>query len=131
MAQIFHPSTNTISRVSIFGAIFLFGGLLWILNALNGSDYVTGRGEAVAVPFSHKHHKGIGTAAVTPHSTFGPSECRRRKPAWVVTANGPFRTGARKFRKASRSSGYAFRPARSPFRPSIRAQEYCGPCHGR
>ena len=72
MAQIFHPSTNTISRVSIFGAIFLFGGLLWVLNALNGSDYVTGRGEAVEqpVPFSHKHHvSGVGIDCRYCHST--------------------------------------------------------------
>ena len=29
MAQIFHPSTNTISRVSIFGAVFLLAVLLF------------------------------------------------------------------------------------------------------
>ena len=29
MAQIFHRSTNTISRVSIFGTLFIVAGLLW------------------------------------------------------------------------------------------------------
>ena len=63
MSQIFHPSTNTISRVSIFGSIFFAGSLLWGLVGVNRSDYLT----QVAVPrnqpvpFSHKHHvSGIG-----------------------------------------------------------------------
>lgn len=61
--QVFHPSTNTISRISIFGAIFFIGGLLWLLNAFNRSSYVTDVGVPVdqPVPFSHKHHvTGIG-----------------------------------------------------------------------
>ncbi len=61
--QIFHPSTNTISRVTIFGAVFFLVGLLWVLYAINDSHYVTAVGEAQPqpVPFSHKHHvSGIG-----------------------------------------------------------------------
>lgn len=61
--QVFHPSTNTISRVSIFGAVFFIAGLLWLLNAVNRSSYVTEVGVPVdqPVPFSHKHHvSGIG-----------------------------------------------------------------------
>ncbi len=60
MSQIFHPSTNTISRVSIFGSVFFAGSLLWGLVNVNRSDYLT----QVAVPrnqpvpFSHKHHVG-------------------------------------------------------------------------
>jgi len=30
MAQIFHPSTNTISKASIFGAIFILAGMAWV-----------------------------------------------------------------------------------------------------
>jgi hypothetical protein len=63
MPQIFHPSTNTISRVSIFGGALLLLGLLWVLYGVNSSAYVTGVGVAVGqpVPFSHKHHvSGIG-----------------------------------------------------------------------
>jgi hypothetical protein len=63
MSQIFHPSTNTISKVSIFGAVFFLGGLTWVVNGVNRSSYVTGVGEAreQPVPFSHKHHvTGIG-----------------------------------------------------------------------
>jgi hypothetical protein len=60
MSQIFHPSTNTIAKVSIFGAIFFAGGLLVVLNEINRSPYVTRVGVAreQPVPFSHKHHVG-------------------------------------------------------------------------
>lgn len=60
MAQIFHPSTNTISRVSIFGAVFILGGLVWAASILTRSSYVTHVNVARAqpVPFSHKHHVG-------------------------------------------------------------------------
>ncbi len=60
MAQIFHRSTNTISRVSIFGAVFFAAGLLWLLAVINRSGYVTNEGVAREQPvqFSHKHHAG-------------------------------------------------------------------------
>ncbi len=63
MAQIFHPSTNTISRVSIFGAVFLLAALLWLLLTINRSSYVSQAGvvRVQPVPFSHKHHvSGLG-----------------------------------------------------------------------
>ena len=60
MPQIFHRSTNTISRLSIFGALFLVLGLLWLGAAINRSSYVTEQNVARAqpVPFSHDHHVG-------------------------------------------------------------------------
>ncbi len=60
MPQIFHPSSNTFSKVSIFGALFLIGGGLYALAVLNRSAYVTEAGVAreQPVPFSHKHHAG-------------------------------------------------------------------------
>lgn len=60
MPQIFHRSTNTISRLSIFGALFLLLGLLWLVAAVNRSSYITEQGVARAqpVPFSHEHHVG-------------------------------------------------------------------------
>lgn len=63
MAQIFHPSTNTISKVSIFGGVFIVGGLLWLMGALNRSPYVTQANvvREQPVPFGHKHHvAGLG-----------------------------------------------------------------------
>ena len=41
MAQIFHPSTNTIARVSIFGIVILLGAMLWLVAAISRSSYVT------------------------------------------------------------------------------------------
>src|SRR5918912_923547 len=44
MAQIFHRSTNTISRVTIFGAIFIVGFILWIIGGIVRSPYFTNQG---------------------------------------------------------------------------------------
>ena len=58
MAQIFHRSTNTISRVSVFGGIGIIAVLVATLAAINRSSYVTEVGVARSQPvqFSHKHH---------------------------------------------------------------------------
>jgi Cytochrome c7 and related cytochrome c len=60
MPQIFHRSTNTLSRLSIFGAVFLIGALLWVVAEINRSPYVTQAFVAKEQPvqFSHKHHVG-------------------------------------------------------------------------
>jgi len=60
MAQIFHRSTNTISRVSVFGGIGIIVVLIATLAAINRSSYVTEVGVARSQPvqFSHKHHVG-------------------------------------------------------------------------
>jgi hypothetical protein len=60
MSQIFHHSTNTLSKFSIFGAVFVVAGGIWLLMAINRSPYVTGAGIAreQPVPFSHAHHVG-------------------------------------------------------------------------
>ena len=60
MPQVFRPSTNTFSRVSIFGAVFIIAALAWGSALINRSPYVT---EAYVareqpVPFSHRHHAG-------------------------------------------------------------------------
>jgi len=60
MPQIFHPSTNTLSRVTIFGGIFVLAGVLWMAAELSRSPYVTEAEVArdQPVPFSHAHHVG-------------------------------------------------------------------------
>jgi hypothetical protein len=62
--QIFHRSSNTIARVSIFGAVFFLGFFGWVLYTLMGdSGYVTGQYvvKHQPVPFSHEHHvRGLG-----------------------------------------------------------------------
>lgn len=58
MPQIFHRSFNTLSLVSIYGAVFLLAGLGWAMSVLVRSSYATNVGIAreQPVPFSHQHH---------------------------------------------------------------------------
>jgi hypothetical protein len=61
--QIFHRSTNTIAKVSIFGAVVFLALLGWVWSALLRSAYATGQNVVLAqpVPFSHDHHvSGLG-----------------------------------------------------------------------
>src|SRR5213080_3829875 len=61
--QIFHRSTNTISRATIFGAIFIVAVLLWAAIQFQRSPYVTYAEVArpQPAPFSHQHHvAGLG-----------------------------------------------------------------------
>ena len=63
MAQIFHRSTNSISRATIFGAIFVVSFIFWALAQIQRSPYVTYAGVVrnQPVPFSHQHHvAGLG-----------------------------------------------------------------------
>ncbi len=58
MAQIFHPSTNTISRLSLYGAVFVAALAGYAAYRINQSAYITDVNVALQqpVPFSHKHH---------------------------------------------------------------------------
>jgi hypothetical protein len=58
--QTFHRSTNTLSKVSIFGAVFMVGAALWATLAAARSSWVTQEGVAreQPIPFSHQHHVG-------------------------------------------------------------------------
>jgi cytochrome c7-like protein len=63
MPQVFHPSFNTLSKVSIFGAVFFLGAGVWAWDTLLRSSYNTQVNVArhQPVPFSHKHHvQGLG-----------------------------------------------------------------------
>jgi len=63
MAQIFHRSTNALSRITIYAAVFIVAGLGWVLMEIDRSPYTTGEGVILKqpVPFSHEHHvAGLG-----------------------------------------------------------------------
>jgi hypothetical protein len=63
MPQIFHRSFNVISKVSIFGAVFILAGIGWAASVLVRSSYFTNAGVARTQPvqFSHAHHvNGLG-----------------------------------------------------------------------
>src|SRR3978361_1847380 len=60
MPQIFHHSTNTLAKLSIFGAAFILLAAMWVLAEINLSSYNTGQfiEREQPVQFSHKHHVG-------------------------------------------------------------------------
>lgn len=63
MAQIFHPSMNTVAKASIFGAVFIVGLAGYIVSVVDRSPYETEAGitRDQPVPFSHEHHvRGLG-----------------------------------------------------------------------
>jgi hypothetical protein len=63
MAQVFHRSTNTIAKASLYGAVVFVGLAGWVLLTLARSPYVTRQGvvQKQPVPFSHDHHTaGLG-----------------------------------------------------------------------
>src|SRR5215210_260827 len=63
MAQIFHRSANTLSRVTIFGAVFIVAFVLWVIGGIVRSPVGTDQGieREQPVPFSHQHHvAGLG-----------------------------------------------------------------------
>jgi formamidopyrimidine-DNA glycosylase len=56
--QIFHPSTNTISRLTIYGAVIFVALLSYALYEVGQSSYYTAQTipQTQPVPFSHEHH---------------------------------------------------------------------------
>ncbi|MFO0927775.1 MAG: cytochrome c3 family protein [Gemmataceae bacterium] len=58
MPQIFHRSFNTLSLVSIYGAVFILAVAGWLLALAVRSSYATNAGNAreQPIPFSHQHH---------------------------------------------------------------------------
>ncbi len=60
MSQIFHRSTNTFAKVSIYGAVFFIAFLGWLFDAFSRSSWATQAGVAREQPvaFSHAHHVG-------------------------------------------------------------------------
>ena len=61
MPQIFHPSFNTIARLSIFGGLFAALGLVGVGYLVIGSPYQTQVGivRDQPVQFSHEHHARV------------------------------------------------------------------------
>ena len=60
MAQLFHPSANTVAKASIFATVFTIAGVGLIYWYIETSPYVTWAGVVrdQPIPFSHEHHVG-------------------------------------------------------------------------
>src|SRR5947208_16331884 len=77
MAQIFHRSANTLSRVTIFGAVFIVAFVLWVIGGIVRSPTGTDQGieREQPVPFSHQHHvSGLGIDCRYCHTTVETSD---------------------------------------------------------
>jgi hypothetical protein len=87
MSQIFHRSTNTISRVTIFGALFIVIALLWLLAAVNRSPWVTQAHVAREQPIQFSHERTSPATASTAATAIRRwrirrlQAFRRRRPA--------------------------------------------------
>src|SRR5437870_11728388 len=100
MAQIFHRSTNTLSKVSIFGAVFIIAALVTVISVLVRSPYFTEARvvRVQPVPFSHKHHvSGIGIDCRYCHTSVEDSSFAGIPPTKTcmnchsqIFANSPF-----------------------------------------
>ena len=112
MAQIFHRSSNTFSRITIFGAVFILAFLAWVVVQLDSSAYET-RASMMRdqpVPFSHAHHVGgLGMDCRYCHTTVETSSFANIPPTktcmnchsqiWITSptlepVRASFRTGA-------------------------------------
>src|SRR4028119_86249 len=87
MPQIFHRSTNTLAKLSIFGSIFVLLFITWAVAEINRSSWNTGAFDEREQPdqFSHRHHTGDARERV-----------RARGPARPVFAQAPH--GRRRYR---------------------------------
>src|SRR5262245_36843284 len=58
MAQVFHPISNVVSRVSILGGVVVLSAMVYATVVLARSSYVTGQADPVsqAIRFSHRQH---------------------------------------------------------------------------
>jgi hypothetical protein len=72
VAQIFHRSANTFSKLTIYAAVLIAAAFALIIGQLVRSPYATNVGVVLPqpVPFSHKHHvSGIGIDCRYCHTT--------------------------------------------------------------
>ena len=86
MAQIFHPSSNTLARLSIFGGAFVALGALVLTYMVIRSPYQTDVHvvKAQPVPFSHEHHaNGLGIDCRYCHSSVEESPFAGMPPTYT------------------------------------------------
>jgi len=98
MAQIFHRSTNTVAKATIYGGVFILAFLGWMFMALNRSSYNTNQGVILEqpVPFSHDHHTaGLGIDCRYCHTSVEESAFAGIPPTQTcMNCHGQIWTGA-------------------------------------
>ncbi len=60
MGQLFNPSANSVSRLTLLGLVLVAIGLFWFIEMMQRSSYYSQRDtvRSQPVPFSHEHHVG-------------------------------------------------------------------------
>lgn len=89
MAQIFQRSTNTIARVSIYGAVIAIAVVAYAASVVTQTTYVTDTyvEQPQPVPFSHKHHVAeLGIDCRYCHSTVEVSSSAGMPPTQTCMA---------------------------------------------
>jgi hypothetical protein len=83
VAQIFHPSFNTSSRVSIWGSAVIMSVVAGFLGMLWRSPYVTDVGviREQSIPFSHEPHVAKGAGCTICHGEPARRHVRERTVA--------------------------------------------------
>src|SRR6059036_2958509 len=146
MAQIFHRSANTLSKVSIFGAVFIIAALVTVIGVLVRSPYFTEARvvRVQPVPFSHKHHvSGIGIDCRYCHTSVEESSFAGIPPTKTcmnchsqIWANSPFLEPVRDSFRTGRSIQWTRvhdLPDFVYFNHSIHVHKGigCATCHGQ
>ena len=146
MPQIFHPSANTLSRLTIFGALGIVLGLLFLSYLLMQSPYQTQVRvvQPQPVPFSHEHHvRGLGIDCRYCHTSVETSAFAGLPPTYTcmschsqIWASSPMLEPVRHqpCRKQASGMDQGSRPARLRLlQPRIHVQKGvgCVSCHGR
>jgi hypothetical protein len=146
MAQIFHRSANTLSRVTIFGAVFIAAFVLWVIGGIVRSPYFTNQGvhREQPVPFSHQHHvAGLGIDCRYCHTSVETSSFAGIPPtSTCMNCHAQIWTNAEMLEpiRASLASGRPIRWSRVhrlpdfvQFNHSIHVAKGigCASCHGR
>jgi Zn ribbon nucleic-acid-binding protein len=145
MAQIFRPSTNTFSKVTIFGAVIFIGLLLWVLAVLYRSSWVTEVGvvREQPVPFSHQHHVGgLGIDCLYCHTSVEESSFAGLPPTQTcmnchsqIWANSPMLAPVRESYRSNRSLAWTRVHDLADFayfnhQIHVRKGIACADCHG-
>jgi hypothetical protein len=146
MAQLFHRRTNTVARVTIFGALFIIGALSLVGGVIMRSSYITDADvvRVQPVPFSHEHHVGgLGIDCRYCHSSVETSSFAGLPPTKTcmnchsqVWSDSPMLEPVRASYRQGRSIGWTRvynLPGFVYFDHSIHVQKGvgCVSCHGR
>lgn len=146
MPQIFHRSTNTFSKLSIFGAVFVVAALLWLLAAITRSPWITQAHviQTQPIQFSHERHvAGNGLDCRYCHTSVEESAFAGIPPTKTcmnchsqIFASSPYLEPVRASFRSDRSLEWRRvhdLPDFAYFNHSIHVQKGvgCSTCHGR